>query len=326
MIAALVLVGAVAGGALEVAHPAFFRSEPVVLWTPGAEPTPLLFFCGQPWPVRWTVEAEGERVRWEALLPPEAPLGAWVVCVGAECFAFLRVEDGASLVEVVGAPPGAHVAIDGGPPHTLGERGSGFFLTRPGRHALEAWHACDRLVQVWEIAPGERKTVRLGDFVGLGASSPEVLPGRRFRLILRVRSALALPRLEIQAVLPPGWRAVGEEELFRPVPAGGLVERRLEVEVPPEAAEGVYRILVRWHGQERGLAMRVVSALSPLRVVGHWDVARGDLDLTAPFALTFERVLWAASLLGQPLPYTGVRLTPELLREILEAWASGAGG
>jgi len=61
-------------------------------------------------------------------------------------------------------------------------------------------------------------------------------------------------------------------------------------------------------------------------VVGHWDVNRDDLDLTSPFSLTFERVLWAASLLGKPIPYTGEIMTSELLREILQKWASGEGG
>jgi len=72
--------------------------------------------------------------------------------------------------------------------------------------------------------------------------------------------------------------------------------------------------------------VRVVEKLPPLVVVGHWDVKRGALDLSSPFSLTFERALWAASLLGQPIPYTDETMTPELLREILQRWASGEGG
>jgi len=70
----------------------------------------------------------------------------------------------------------------------------------------------------------------------------------------------------------------------------------------------------------------VAEKLPPLVVVGHWDVKKNKLDLASPFSLTFERALWAASLLGHPIPYTDAILTPELLREILQKWASGEGG
>lgn len=89
MIGVLLLVVGITGWALEVAHPAFFAAEPVVVWTRPAESAPVLLFGGQEWPTLWQVFPEEGRLRWEADLS-QAPVGVWLVC-GAECFAFLRV-------------------------------------------------------------------------------------------------------------------------------------------------------------------------------------------------------------------------------------------
>ncbi|MEN3010449.1 MAG: hypothetical protein ABDI20_05650 [Candidatus Bipolaricaulaceae bacterium] len=325
LIAVLLVGGSLAGWALEVAHPAFFAREPVVLWTAAPSPPPTLLFCGRPWLAEWRMAQESGRVRWEARLE-HAPLGVWLVCVGSECFAFLRVDESLSLVEIVGAPPKTQVSLGNALPLlVVSEQGKNFFVVPPGRYTLVAEYACDRVAQDLALSPGERRILRFGELLEVGSSAAEILPGHRLRVMVRVRSVLSLPYLGIQVSLPPGWR-ITEEELFLPVPAGRVVARAFTVEVPVHAEEGVYTLSVRWHKDEHSLHIPVRKLLSPWVVVGHWDVHQNRLDLTAPYDLTFERVLWAASLLGRPIPYTAEVMTPELLHAILEAWASGAGG
>lgn len=326
LIAVLLVGGSLAGWALEVAHPAFFAREPVVLWTHAPTPAPTLFFCGRAWPAAWRTTLEEGRVRWETCLG-EAPVGVWLVCVGQDCFAFLRVEDGLSLVEIVGAPPGSQVSLDGVPPLVIPESGASFLIACPGQYTLTVEYACAHATQTLRVSPGERRVLRFGELLGAKSSAVAALPGHRLRVTVHVRSLLPLPYLRIQASLPPGWRIVEEDELFLPVPAGPAVARGFVVEVPTDAEEGVYELRLRWYGGgELRLSIPVRKRLSPWVVVGHWDVRAGRLDLTAPYALTFERALWAASLLGRPIPYTAEVMTPELLHAILEAWASGAGG
>jgi len=320
----LCVVVALAGWAMEVAHPVFFAREPLVLWTRDVETAPILFFCGEPWPVNWRQVEEDGKVRWEADLR-DAPLGIWTVCAESECFSFLRVEDGASFVEIKGAPPGARVFLDQGEAYVVPANGRSFFLTQPGFHILTVEFLCSRLAQSLHARGGERTVVHVGELLDVRSSTPEVLPGHRFSIYLRVRSALALPYLQLEINGPPGWR-VFAEELFLPVSAGALIECSFRVEVPPDAVPGEYFLALRWHGQHQTVAVKVTQSLSPLVVVGHWDVAEGDLALASPFALSFERVLWAVSLLGQPIPYTTELMTPELLRRILELWASGEAG
>jgi len=57
-------------------------------------------------------------------------------------------------------------------------------------------------------------------------------------------------------------------------------------------------------------------------VIGHWNVGENALDLKQPYAITYERLFWAASLMGQPIPYTDAVMTPELWRELAEEWAN----
>ncbi|MFN3346981.1 MAG: hypothetical protein ACK42E_04130 [Candidatus Bipolaricaulaceae bacterium] len=318
-----VFVVAAAGWAMELAHPVLFDCEPLVLWTQTEDP-PVLYFCGRPWPVEWQKAREGERIRWEASLCA-APLGVWSVQSGLVSWAFLRVSSEESVLELVGAPPGAVVSLDGRT-HTVGETGSSFFVVQPGVHALVVEHLCDRLEQELNLPLGQRTRIAVGNLEDLGRSSAQVLPGHKLALTLRVRSALSLPFLEVQVRLPFGWRVEIPEDMFSPVPAAHRSERSFLVEVPAEAEEGVYAVVVRWHGLVRVVEVEVAKDLSPLVVVGHWDVREGRLNLAAPFALTYERALWAASLLGRPIPYSTAIMTPELLQTILEKWASGEAG
>ncbi len=312
-----------AGWALEVAHPVFFDCEPLVVWT-GADDPPTLYFCGRPWPVAWQKAQEGGRTRWETSLCG-APLGVWTVRVGPQSSAFLRVSREASVLEIVGVPPTARLFLDQSA-YIVGETGAAFFLPRPGFHIIVVEHLCYRLEQGLDLRAGERTLLKISEFWDLQSSSVQVLPGHRVSLHMRVRSVLSLPYLEAEVDLPPGWRLVQFAEALAPVPAARVIARSFVVEVPQDAAEAVYRIRVRWHGQERTADLAVVRALSPWVVVGHWDVQRNEVDLAKPFALTYERMLWAASILGQPIPYSTAIMTPELLQAILERWASGEAG
>ncbi len=311
------------GWALEVAHPVLLDGEPLVVWTQTEDP-PTLSFCGRPWPAAWRKTQEGERIRWETSLRG-APLGVWIVQSGPDSAAFLRVDANKSVLELVGGPPRAVVWLDGRA-YPLGETGASFFLLEPGRHTLAVEHLCDRWENDVHLLAGQRTRVELGHLGDLRTSSDQVLPGHRITLSLELRSALSLPFVELQLGLPPGWQAMIPEDGLSPVPRDRWIQQDFLVEVPPGVEEGRYTIEVRWHGWVRRVTVAVVKSLSPLVVVGHWDVGRGELDLRQPFALTYERALWAASLLGKPIPYSMAIMTPELLQAILEHWASGEGG
>lgn len=319
----LVALVTAVGWAMELAHPVFFDCEPLVVWTRTEDP-PVLYFCGRPWPTEWRKNPDREGFRWETSLCG-APLGAWIVQSGRDSTAFLRVSSETSVLEIMGAPPNACVSLDG-EAHIVGEKGSSFFIVQPGVYTLVVEHLCDRLEKELVLVPGQRMCIELSNFYDLQISSIQVLPGHKIALTLHVRSALSLPHLALELRLPFKWRAEIPDEIFSPVPAAKWVERSFLVEVPAEVEEGVYTIVVRWQGLERAAKVAVVQSLSPLVVVGHWDVQKEELDLTQPFALTYERALWAASLLGKPVPYSTDIMTPELLQAILEKWASGEAG
>lgn len=320
MSVALIVCLGLVGWAMEVSHPAFFPAEPLVVWTEDVNP-PTLFFCGNPWPADWHAEEEGGRFRWETALH-QAPLGIWTICAEGICVAVLRVPQEASLVEIVGAPPGSFVHLGEQEIRAVGEQGRSFFVTTPGEQKLILEYECGRFEEHIVLAAGERLVFKFGELLGLNVSSSEVLPGEKIRLELIGRSLIPLPYLAAQISLPENWRIETQEELLLPIPPQHQVHRNLTIRIPEDNACGTYEIAVRWQGWELKAKVKVGDSLSPLVVIGHWDVQRNVLDLSSPFALTYERVLWASSLLGQPIPYTTELMTPELLNTVLEAWAS----
>jgi len=322
MIPVLVLAFGIVGWALEVAHPVFFAREPVVVWTKPTEPEPTLLFRGTLWPAEWTCYQEGERVRWEADLN-DAPLGVWMVC-GQECFSFLRVSEDFGLVEVRNAPPGLEIKL-GNKAHVADSQGITFFLVPPGVYALETQILGEKLQRYVHVYPGKREEIVFVS-AALEPMSFWALPGARLGMTIAAQTAFDLPFLPVEASLPSGWEGEPGPDYLMPVPKGTTALRTWYISIPKNVEPGEYLCTFRVFGSVVSTKVRVVEKLPPLVVVGHWDVKRGNLDLSSPFSLTFERALWAASLLGQPIPYTDETMTPELLREILQRWASGEGG
>ncbi|MCS7240059.1 MAG: NEW3 domain-containing protein [Candidatus Bipolaricaulota bacterium] len=320
MSVALTLCLGLVGWAMELAHPAFFAAEPLVVWTEEVSP-PTLFFCGNPWPVEWRAEKEGPRTRWETPLA-QAPLGVWIICAEGACAAVLRVPNEKSVVEISGAPPGSTVSLDAQETRIIGESGKTFFIAEPGQQKLLFAYECGRFEELLTLTASQHLVVKIGELRELLLSSSEVLPGARISAQLKVRSAIPLPYLATQVLLPNGWQVESQEELLLPIPPEHEVRRSFVIQVPADTAIGRYEIAVRWHGLELKAKVDVVDALSPRVVVGHWDTQNNALNLTTPFALTYERMLWASCLLGQVIPYTTELMTPELLKALLEEWAS----
>jgi len=58
-------------------------------------------------------------------------------------------------------------------------------------------------------------------------------------------------------------------------------------------------------------------------VVSHWDTQADRLDLTLDQRITYQQLLWAVSLLGREVPYSGRTMTQEMLDRLAELWAQG---
>jgi len=322
MITFLLLAFGTMGWALEVAHPVFFAREPVVVWTTPSEPDPALIFHDALWPTYWTRYEEEGRARWEADLK-DAPLGVWMVC-SKECFSCLRVSEDHGLVEVRNAPAGLEIKL-GDRVHVADSQGTTFFLVPPGVYALETEIFGEKLHRHVHVYPGKREEIVLVS-AALQPMSFWVFPGARLGMTISAQTAIDLPFLPVEVSLPSGWEGEpGPDHLF-PVPKETNVFRTWYISIPKNAKSGEYTCTFKVFSLTVSTIVRVAEKLPPYVVVGHWDVNRDDLDLASPFSLTFERVLWAASLLGKPIPYTDEIMTSELLREILQKWASGEGG
>jgi hypothetical protein len=321
MILALALAFGMVGWALEVAHPVFFAREPVVVWTLPDEPNPKLFLHDALWPTAWSCYEEEGRLRWEADLR-DAPLGIWIVC-GQDCFSFLRVSEDYGLVEVHNAPPGLEITL-GEKTHLTDSRGTTFFLVPSGIYSLETRVLGTRLKKQVHVYSGKREEV-----VWISASvkptSSWAIPGTRIGMTIAAQTEFDLPFLPVEISLPPGWEGEpGPDHLF-PVHKETSALRTWYITVPKDAEPGEYLCTFTVLGFPVSAKIRVAEKLPPLVVVGHWDVRKNELDLASPFSLTFERALWAASLLGQPVPYTDEIMTSELLFEILQRWVSEGG-
>ena len=328
---AVVLMLGTMGWAMEVAHPVLFAQEPVVVWTSPGEGHPSLLFCGEQVIATWTKHREEGRVRWEANLPSDAPLGVWTVEVKDACYSFLRIPMEWAILEVTGVAgseveaPGVQVIPgEDGTTALIGPAGSWrVSITLPG------WE--EARVEELALSPGERRLLLLGR-VELTPSTPVALPGTTIQVTVTILTPVDLPRLAGSLVLPPGWSAEPTTcetcplRFEEPVPAGHLATRAWLVHIPLDAG-GSYTIELALPGLGlTGRATVEVRNRLPIEVVvTHWDVENDILDLALSGKITYEQLLWAASLVGQEVPFSGQRMTQTRLEALAEKWlASGA--
>lgn len=327
-IAALVLTITIAGWALDAVRPVFFADEPVVLFTPPGADAPVLSFNGKPYHLTWSSTPDEGQARWEGALPDRAPLGIWVASSGLDCVAFLRAPREWAVLELQGvagllveAPgrwilPGAGGAVVTGPAGEWQVR-----YSFPGQAA--------RSLNV-SLTPHEWRTILVG-YLELAPSTSLVLPGHDFLLKARILSPVGIPSLAEALMPPPGWSAEltycqeCPPELDEPVPEETHTDRAWLVHVPRTAPVGEYTLLVQLPeaGLSGAVQVKVVRRLPVSVVVAHWDTKTNQLDLTLDQGITYQQLLWAASLLGQEVPYSGRTMTQEMLARLAELWAQG---
>lgn len=318
-----------------------FPGEPILAYTGLDEAEPVLKGpCGD-FPVEWEKERAEERIRW--LANPELPEGVWQLATDRGCCAFLVVSPLFTVVEILG--PAEHVVemitASGGiytgivpSSHPL------TFVVKPAYAGEKAWvkskNCPECLIEQEEISlqPGVRVRV-FSQKISLCATAQEVLPGTSVVIGFYpvsgrgVVADLLLTPLEAFGIqVPAGWAVEPVERLECCADYEGFVPWFF-VHIPPDAGEGEYELVVDLGTSAFPcpfrVRLRVVSVLSPKEVVGHWDVAAGALDLTQPYAITYQRLLWATSLLGQRIPYTEAIMTPELLGALAKEWELSGG-
>ncbi len=328
-IAALILAMTISGWAMELARPVFFSDEPVTLLTSPDAPTPKLEFCGKPYSVEWTSRRVAEGLRWEGHLPLDAPLGVWIASLPGECVSFLRISTDWAVLELAGAA-GAEVEAGGLsivpiPEETLvmGAAGEWELSYRfPGQRAPHPLRV--------SLAPHEWQRILIGR-LDLIPSSPVVLPNREFLLKAVVLSPLDVPALDGALELPAGWTATlavcaaCPPEMPEPIPAGVLTTRAWRIRVPEDAPLGSYPVRVTLPSTHitGSLEVEVVNRLPVEVVVAHWDTETGQLDLTMDPGITYDQLLWATSLLGKEVPFSGRVLTQEMLDRLAAFWQAG---
>lgn len=307
------------GLGLDVPHPVFFLSEPLVLWTVPGEGDPTVSHGDAPVTSEaWDRAPAGERIRWEASLPPAGP-GVWVACTDRACHAFLRVPDEVGVVEVQ-ASPGALLTL-AGQAKVADALGWAFFVVAPGEHELVAELEGEASRQSVEVRPGER-IARTLVLAAAGVSSPVALPGHTVTLSVRLIAPRDHLALNADLALPAGWEASPTPGVYDPLRAGELAVRSWRITIPAEAAAGAYVVGMAFPdlGLEAQASLAVAHRLPPREVVGHWDIAADWLDLSLPSVITYERLLWAATFVGRELPFTGRTLTQADLEALAREW------
>lgn len=326
------------GAALECPGPYVrFPDDLLLAYTAVEEAPPVLKKLGveDPVSVDWQKKVLSEgRVQWQA----KAALseGMWFLTTDRGCCGFLVVNPLFAIVEILG-PPGYTVKI----------------VTSSGQTHMGVIPALHPLTFLIKPAAAETAWISWGSTPECPVKTREIFlwPGARVRvpqIFLQTTSAKALPGTSVAV----GFSSASDRgdlvdlllfSLDISLPSGwsmefaGLTECCATYEgfvpwffvhVPPDAAPGEYELLVRAQSPDFAyqfvLQLQVVLTLSPKEVVGHWDVAGQKLDLTQPYAITYERLLWAATLLGQKLPYTEMVMTRELWQELAEEWVGSA--
>lgn len=320
--AAVVLVLAaglgLGGVGLEVAHPVVFSNEPLVVWTAGDVP-PEVSLGGISVPALWERSREGDLTRWTGVISPWAPLGVWMVCSDRSCQAVLRVSPDVGLVEVR-AGPGALLCL-AGQLRVANRAGWATFVVPPGHHELLSEFGGEPVRRWVTVHAGERMQVTLV-LAQAGTSTPTALPGSAVILGVSLVSPRDFAALDAQLRLPPGWEAVPTPGVFDPVRTGELTVRVWMVRIPDSVALEEYALAV----DLVGLGVQVETSLAvadrlPARVVVcHWDVGADQLNLALPCRITYNRLRWAATFVGQELPFTGRVFTQSELESLASEW------
>lgn len=348
---ALFLGFSLTGFALKLVSPAvLFPHEPLIIQTEAGEAPPeIKSLCEDILvPVSWqTLALLDGKTQWTVKLTDLLPSGPWKVATDRGECAFLLASPLWSIVEAfaqgepmvrmttalgrefVGRAPAAEPLV---------------FLVQPASEEEEAWIGIEDSTgcplappQRILLAPSSRVRLFLPPFFA-HLTAKEVRPGGEVVLGLSAAPGfsaalvefLVTPQRLVDMVLPPGWEkeylqqseCCGETKGFFPL---------ARIRVPPHAPLGEYQIEIMFKNPEHPedghrlkLTLRVVETFSPKEVIGHWDARENGVDWTRPYALTYERLLWAVSLLGREIPYTGTVMTEELVQELAREWANSA--
>ncbi len=344
---ALVLGLASVGFAFEMASPlVLFPTDSLIILTEPEESAPIVKTVplGIAVPVEWQKMAlQDGRTGWVANLGGQLFEGIWQISTNKMACTFLVVSPFFSVVEVLAQSQSLVTLII-----SDGEIFSGWvdpsqpltFIVEPPCPGVEAWITVPSTNQNFfrygriYLYPSGRVRFFLPS-VRVLSTAKEVLPGASFVVGLSASGLAGLldllfaPEDSVQIKLPLGWKATflpqdrcGNSVAFVPW---------FSVSVPFDAKLGTYRLGITIRNEKNTDFVVVLEGevvvtdkLSPKEVVGHWDVAKGDLDLSQPYAITYERLLWAASLVGQEIPYTGATMTQELLAELAREWISSS--
>lgn len=312
---------ATTGWALEVAHPVYLPGETIVVWTAPIESPPQVECLD----LRWQTIGEGEKVRWEAVIPTSAAPGVYLVATDRAEAAVLVVPRAKGLVEVE-TDLNFPLALDG-QVAVPDPRGRAYFVADPGVSSLAIPFLKDPLrVKVEE---GKRVKVPLVSNLDLWVSSSLALPGSRLCLTARFSTWFGDDAYPPELLLPSGWDAEFQldQECLAPDQRGTW---SWTIMVPSDAPLGQYSLALRvgfpWGMLERAVSITVASQLEARTVVGHWDLGANELDLASPFAITYDRLRWAASIVGKVVPHSREVMTPELWQELAEEWQATSGG
>jgi len=338
----LVLGLAISGLALELASPVvFLPNETLVVYTEPGESLPQVKACSVPVSVDWRKSSLPDgRIRWETILSGFPP-GLWEVFTDRGSASFFLVSPLFAIVEIltqtkrlVKIETSAKEIYAGwaSPPHTA------LFLIPYACSTPEIWPQFEvenertfRSAKL-QVAPGTRLRLFIPDVLPQ-LSAVEVVPNSTLAIgfsgpFSAFAEFLLRPNLALFS-LPKGWKAfpVSMEACCPPSRQDFVPWWIVQVGSIP----GIYKLeltLSSPHDPTFVLVaeteVKIVEKLSPKVVIGHWNVRENTLDFTQPYAITYDRLRWAASLMGQPIPYTNAVMTPELWQELAEEWADSS--
>lgn len=308
-------------------------NEPLVVVAAIDEGEPWLELpSGFKYSVTWSRELlRSGQARWKTFLPTDAPFGPWIVRTTHKRWVFIRLPPSYAIVEFQTIP---YARISVGFQELIADK--------DGRGAVVFdWLAAGMprelaVLIVDRINPQYNRTLRVPTgpsqrtrvFVGLLSpilTSSTILPGHEVLLRVPIYAACGVTLSELRVNVPEGW----ECSLIHYNQEDHLTVFHFKVGVPLSARIGAHSIDLKFEYQclegvvfdKLELKVFVSRFLTPLEVIGHWDLQKNDVDLTQPFTITYERALFASSLLGKRIPYTTEIMTPELLSKILRLWA-----
>lgn len=340
----LVLGLAISGLALELGSPfVLLPNEPLVVYTELNESPPQLQACSAPVTVEWKrTSLPSGRIRWETILSGFSP-GFWGVATDKGSATFLLISPFFGIVEIL-TQEERLVEIK----TSAGETYAGWTAPKNSTLFIIPYACLEPAIWPENVAQGE---------TAFRPQKLTIFPGMRIRLFI----PNFLPQLSSEEVLPGSTLAIGFSAPFSALGEFLLEPNLASLSLPEDwkafpapmepccpplhqdfipwwivqvgSTPGIYKLsLILRSPQNPAFTLvaeaevRVVEKLSPKVVIGHWNVKENVLDFTQRYAITYERLLWAATLMGQPIPYTNAVMTPELWQELAEEWASGEGG